>query len=70
MSGQKLHVRTEFHQVMYLTMTVWMEQDQIVQVVTTPFTAFYDMVSMNAGFTIEPLTAHRAITALMLAEAP
>jgi hypothetical protein len=56
MSGQKLHVRTEFHQVMYLTMTVWMEQDQIVQVVTTPFTAFYDMVSMNGGFTIEALT--------------
>ena len=57
MSGQKLHVRTEFHQVMYLTMAVWMEQNQIVQIVTATLTAFYDMMRMNARLTIEPLAA-------------
>ena len=70
MSGQKLHVRTELHQVMYLTMTVRMEQDQIVRVVTAPFTAFYDMVAVNTRITIEPLAAHRAVAALSLPEAP
>jgi hypothetical protein len=70
MSEHELHVRTEFHQVMNLTMTVWMEQDQIVQVVPAPFIAFYEMVSMNACFTIEPLTTQGAITALLLPKAP
>jgi len=55
---------------MDLTMTVWMEQDQIVQVVTAPFTAFYEMVSMNACITIEPLTTERTVATLLLPEAP
>ena len=70
MRRQKSHVRTEFHQVMHLTMTVRMEQDQIFQVITAPFTAFHDMVSVNAGLTIEPLAAHWALSALLFPKAP
>ena len=70
MRGQELHVRTEFHQVVHLTMTVRMEQDQIIQVITTPFAAFYDMMTVNTRVTIEPLSAHGTITALLLPEAP
>jgi hypothetical protein len=53
MSGHELHVRTEFHQVMNLTMTVRMEQDQIIQVIIAPFAAFDDVVRMNTYITIE-----------------
>jgi hypothetical protein len=44
MSEHELHVRTEFHQVMNLTMTVRMEQDQVIQVIISPFAAFDDVM--------------------------
>ena len=65
MSEQKPHVRTEFHQMMYLTVAVRMEQDQIVQVVASPFAALYDVVDVNARVPLEALATDRALPALL-----
>ena len=70
MSEHELHVRAEFHQVMNLTMTVRMEQDQIIQVIIAPFAAFDDVVRMNTCITIEALATYRAKTTLLLPDAP
>ncbi len=70
MSEHELHVRTEFHQVMNLTMTVRMEQDQVIQVIISPFAAFDDVMRMNTCITIEALATHRTKTTLLLPDAP
>jgi hypothetical protein len=66
MSGQKTHIRTEFHQVVNLTMTVRMEQYPMTQAVAAPLVALYDVVCMNARITFEALAADRAVPALPL----
>jgi hypothetical protein len=47
-----------------------MEQNQIIQLITAPFAALHDMVSMDTGFTIEPLVTHWTDSALLLPKAP
>ena len=64
MCGQKTYVRPEFHQVMHLTMTVRMEQYQIVQVVASPFATLYLVMRMNRRITFEALATDRTVPVL------
>ncbi len=58
--NRRQHVYAEVDKVMNLSMTVWMEQDQVVQAVAASLAAFHAMMCMNIGFIRETMPADGA----------